>query len=178
MTTTCDDIRTMLAVGEHDSPLVQTHLADCTQCQRYTTFVTNFDHTMANKFFVTPSARLTEQLLAIATDHALPAPPHARTWWATLGVIAISTVALGFSVLLSAQLVLLFGGASQYHAYAQAIIAFPDQLYAQAMQLPALGMALTTFNTMRIQLIVILLVALLFLGYYNQRGQRSSKRIK
>lgn len=175
---TCDEIRTMIAIGDHDTPLVQTHIADCPQCRSYAVVDAKFNHYIANKLLITPSARLTEQLLAMATDHASPVPPFARRWWVIPSIIAICAVALGFSVLLSAHIVLLFGSTSQYHTYAQAIIAFPDQLYAQVAQFPALGSALVTFNTLRIQLIVVLLVGLLFFGYYNQRGARASKRNK
>lgn len=121
---------------------------------------------------------LTAKLLAIATDHALPAPRHARTWWASLAVVAIGVVALGFSILLTAQIILLFSGTSAYHDYAHAIVAAPDQIYAWATSLPAFGTALTTFTTLRVQIIIVLVIGLLFLGYYSQRVQRRAKRTK
>lgn len=174
----CDDIRTMIATGDQDSPLVHAHITACVACRNYATVDAKFDRDMARQFLYMPSASLSAQLIAIATDHALPAPRHARTWWASLAVIAIGVVALGFSILLSAQIVLLFSGTSAYHDYAHAVITVPDQIYGWATRLPALGTALVTFNTVRVQIIIVLVVGLLFLGYYNQRGQRQTKRTK
>lgn len=175
---TCDDIRTLIAIGDTATPSVQTHLADCTACTRYAHGNEDFDQHVASRLHHTPSAQLTAQLLAIATDHALPAPRHARTWWAPLIVFMIGVVAVGFSVLLSAQIVLLFSGASAYHSYAHAIVTAPDYLYNWITSLPTLGAALVTLNTMRIQLIIMLVVGLVLFGYYTQRAQNPQNRSK
>ena len=173
---TCDDIRTLIAIGESDTPDVQAHLRECTECTDYADKNAAFDRFMAGKLLAQPSPQLTAKLYAIAADHALPAPPHARTWWASLSVVMIGMVALGFSIWLSAHIVLMFSGISTYHAYAEMIIAAPDTMYQWAATLPTIGTALVTLSAMRNQLIIMLVIGLLFFGYYNQRGVRQSKR--
>jgi predicted anti-sigma-YlaC factor YlaD len=175
---TCDDIRTLIAIGDGDAPDVQAHLSECTACTDYATADATLNRVVAGKFLEQPSPQLTAKLFAIAADHALPAPPHARTWWASLSVAFISMVALGFSIWLSAHIVLMFNGASTYHTYAEMIIAAPDYFYTWAATLPTIGTAFVTLSAMRNQLIVMLVIGLLFLGYYNQRGVRQSKRSK
>ena len=170
---TCDDVRTMIAIGDTEDALVQQHLPDCAECTDYAAKMAAFDQFIAGKLSIAPPPQLTAKLLAIATDHAIPA--HARSWWATPAVAVIGMIAVAFSVFLSAQMTLWFAGTTAYRDYALAIVTAPDRLYAWAVNLPTIGVAVATLSTMRIQLIFMLVIGLLALGYFNQRQPKRTK---
>lgn len=170
---TCDDVRTMIATGDTEDAFVQHHLPGCAECTRYAESDAAFERFMAGNVILTPPAQLTNKLLAIATDHAVP--PHARTWWASLAVVFIGVVAVLFSLYISAQMTLWFTSASSYHTYATTIVTAPDTIYAWAVNLPTIGVAVATFGSVRIQLILMLVIGLFVLGYYNQRQPKRTK---
>jgi anti-sigma factor RsiW len=104
----CDDICTQIAIGELADPDVQTHLAHCVACSDYAAQMTALDQQLSKLPRPVPSDTLTLQLMAIAADHAMPTPRRRQPWWGSLVVFAIGVVALGFSVLISAEIVVLF----------------------------------------------------------------------
>ena len=169
----CDDICTQIAIGELADPDVQTHLAHCATCSDYAAQMTALDQQARKLLRHTPSDALTLQLMAIAADHAMPTPRRRQPWWGSLVVFAIGVVALGFSVLISAEIVVLFAGSYGFGAYAQQITALPQTGYTWLVGgSPELKTMVSMLDTMRVQLVGILVVALMLFGYTSQRGRR------
>ncbi len=169
----CDDICTQIAIGERANPEVQTHLASCSTCRTYASEMAALDQQLGNLLRYTPSNTLTLQLMAIAADHAMPLPRRRQPWWGSLLVFAIGVVALGFSVLVSAEIVVLFAGSYGFGAYAQQITALPQTGYTWLVSgSPVLQTVISKLDTMRVQLVGILVVALMLFGYTNQRSKR------
>jgi len=169
----CDDICTQIAIGELADPDVQTHLAHCVACSDYAAQMTALDQQLSKLPRPTPSDTLTLQLMAIAADHAMPMPRRRQPWWGSLVVFAIGVVALGFSILISAEIVVLFAGSYGFGAYAQQITALPQTGYAWLVGgSPELQTVISKLDTMRVQLVGILVVALMLFGYTSQRGKR------
>jgi hypothetical protein len=169
----CDDICTQIAIGERADPEVQTHLAHCVACSDYAAQMTALDQQLSKLLRPVPSDTLTLQLMAIAADHAMPMPRRRQPWWGALVVFAIGVVALGFSVLISAEIVVLFAGSYGFGAYAQQITALPQTGYTWLVSgSPVLQTVISKLDTMRVQLVGILVVALMLFGYTNQRSKR------
>lgn len=169
----CDDIRTQITLGELADPVVQAHLGSCRTCYNYATEMATLDQQLGNLLRHAPSDTLTLQLLAIAADHAMPLPRRRQPWWGSLVVFAIGVVALGFSVLISAEIVVLFAGSYGFGAYAQQITALPQTGYTWLVSgSPVLQTVISKLDTMRVQLVGILVVALMLFGYTNQRSKR------
>jgi hypothetical protein len=169
----CDDICTQIAIGERADPEVQTHLAHCVACSDYAAQMTALDQQLSKLLRPVPSDTLTLQLMAIAADHAMPMPRRRQPWWGALVVFAIGVVALGFSVLISAEIVVLFAGSYGFGAYAQQITALPQTGYTWLVSgSPVLQTVISKLDTMRVQLVGILVVALMLFGYTSQRSKR------
>lgn len=169
----CDDICTQIAIGERTDPVVQTHLESCSACRSYATAMAALDQRVGTLVRHTPSDTLTLQLLAIAADHAMPTARRRPPWWGSLVVFAIGVVALGFSILVSAEIVVLFSGSYGFGAYAQQIRALPQTGYTWLVSWsPVLQTVISKLDTMRVQLVGVLVVALMLFGYTNQRSKR------
>jgi hypothetical protein len=103
---TCDDVRTMIAIGDTEDALCSNTYPIVPSAPITLQKSQAFDQFVAGKSSVAPPPQLTAKLLAIATDHAIPA--RARAWWATPAVVVIGMIAVAFSVFLSAQMTLWF----------------------------------------------------------------------
>ena len=88
-----------------------------------------------------------------------------------IGVIAVIT-----SVLIMAELVVLLAGPMGFGTYASEIVQLPMALYTWMRKVvPSVTDALATIDAVRTQLIVILMVMLVFFGWYGQRGAKQRK---
>ena len=157
--TICNNIRTRIAIGESAELDVLDHLVDCTACSDYAAH-----------------PALTAALLTIAADHAVLAGPRRQPWWASLLAFAIGLVAMVSTVLIAAQLVVVFAGPYGFGAYASDIVALPTMFYAWMVAvIPVSATTLATLASVRIQLIAILMVAL---GWFVYSNNKSRTRIR
>lgn len=171
----CDEMRTAIACGDDDA-LLTLHLQTCEGCRRYAQRMNQIDQPMASLVIVEPPADLTSRLLAIAADHAMPPVRARQPWWSTLMAFLIGVTAVVASVLILAELVVLFAGPFGFGAYASDIVQLPMALYAWMRKVvPTVADALATIEMVRTQLVVILMVTLLFLGWYGQRNAKQRK---
>lgn len=171
----CDEMRTAIACGDDDA-LLTTHLQECEGCRRYAQRINQIDQPMASLVRAEPPAELTARLLAIAADHAMPPLRTRQPWWSTLMAFLIGVTAVVTSVLILAELVVLFAGPFGFGAYASDIVQLPMALYAWMRKVvPTVADALVTIEMVRTQLVVILMVTLLFLGWYGQRSTKQRK---
>jgi hypothetical protein len=171
----CDEMRTAIACGDQDTALT-THLQECDGCRRYALRMNQLDRQVSSVVIVEPPAELTSRLLAIAADHAMPPVRSRQPWWSTLMAFLIGVTAVVTSVLILAELVVLFGGPFGFGAYASDIVQLPMALYTWMRKVvPAVADALVTIETVRTQLVVILMVTLMFFGWYGQRTAKQRK---
>lgn len=171
----CDEMRTAIACGDEDTALTA-HLQMCEGCRRYAQRMNQLDQHMSTVMMVEPPADLTSRLLAIAADHAMPPVRSRQPWWSTLMAFLIGVTAVAASVLILAELVVLFAGPFGFGAYASDILQLPMALYAWMRKVvPTVADALVTIDTLRTQLVVILMVTLMFLGWYGQRNAKQRK---
>ena len=88
-----------------------------------------------------------------------------------IGVTAVVT-----SVLILAELVVLFAGPFGFGAYASDIVQLPMALYAWMRRVvPVVADALVTIDMVRTQLVVILMITLMFFGWHGQRSAKQRK---
>jgi predicted anti-sigma-YlaC factor YlaD len=172
----CDEVRTALACGEEET-LITNHLQECDGCRCYVQRINEFENQIASLVVVAPPAELTSRLLAIAADHAMPPVRSRQPWWSTLMAFLIGVTAVVTSVLILAELVVLFAGPFGFGAYASDIVQLPMALYAWMRKVvPTVADALTTIEMVRTQLVVILMVTLMFFGWYGQRSVKQRKQ--
>jgi len=170
--THCTDIRTEIAVAGTDSTVVQAQLHTCNACRAYATRNQVLDLHLSRSLAVAPSPQLTQELLAIARDHAKPVQRRGR-WYDALVVIVIGVVALMASVLITAEIVVYFTGPYGFGSYASEVVTLPKQLTLWLSQaVPLFAQIMLSIDTMRMQLVVILLALLGVLTYTNQRAKR------
>ena len=168
----CTEIRTEIAVAGTDSTVVQAHLHTCDACRAYATRNQILDLHLSRSLSFTPSPQLTQELLAIARDHAKPVQ-RPRRWYDALVVIVIGVVALMASVLITAEIVVYFTGPYGFGSYASEVVTLPKQLTLWLSQaVPLFAQIMLSIDTMRMQLVVILLALLGVLTYTNQRAKR------
>lgn len=171
----CDEMRTAIACGDEDVALTM-HLQACEGCRRYAQRMNHVDHQIAPVVMLEPSADLTSRLLAIAADHAMPPVQSRQPWWSTLMAFLIGVTAVVTSVLILAELVVLFAGPFGFGAYASDIVQLPMALYAWMRRVvPVVADALVTIDMVRTQLVVILMITLMFFGWYGQRSAKQRK---
>ena len=170
--TICNDIRTRIAIGESADLEVLDHLVGCSDCTEYAAQNTLIDSHLASiTRFVAPPA-LTVALLAIAADHAVTPSPRRQPWWASLLAFAIGVVAMVSTILIAAQLVVLIAGPSGFGLYASNVVAVPSLLYAWMVTvLPVSAAAFATLSSVRVQLIGILMIALGWFAYSNNKSR-------
>ena len=174
--TICNDIRTRIAIGESAERDVLDHLVDCTACSDYAAQNSLIDTHLASITRHTAPLALTAALLTIAADHAVLAGPRRQPWWASLLAFAIGLVAMVSTVLIAAQLVVVFAGPFGFGAYASDIVALPTMFYTWMVTvIPVSASALATLASVRIQLIAILMVAL---GWFVYSNNKSRTRIR
>lgn len=168
----CTDIRTEIAVAGTESAAIQAHLDTCAACRTYATRNHALDQHLSRSLTFTPSPQLTQELLAIARDHATPIQ-RPRRWYDALVVIVVGVVALMASVLIAAEIVVYFTGPYGFGSYASEVVALPQQLTTWMSQaMPFFAQVMLSIDTMRMQLVVILLALLGVLTYTNQRAKR------
>lgn len=169
----CADIRTEIAVGETAHPEVQAHLSDCTACQQYAHEQQRIDALLANTLNYEPPPELLNALHAIAHDHARPTRRVSR-WYDHFMIAVIAMVALTTTVFVSAELIVYFAGPYGFGNYASDIVALPSTLLSWLTHtVPMLSTVVLTFDAIRAQLVVILLVVLGGLAYTTQRTRRN-----
>ncbi len=169
----CDDFRTAIACGDDDGPVTM-HIQTCESCRLYSQNIHRFENDLANMVCLQPPAELTSRLLAIAADHAMPPVRIRQPWWSTLMAFLIGVIAVVASVLIMAELVVLFAGPFGFGTYASDIVQLPMAFYMWMRKVvPSVTDALATIDAVRTQLIVILMVMLVLFGVY---GQRSAKQ--
>jgi hypothetical protein len=72
--------------------------------------------------------------------------------------------------------VVLFAGPFGFGAYASDIVQLPMALYAWMRRVvPVVADALVTIDMVRTQLVVILMITLMFFGWYGQRSAKQRK---
>lgn len=169
----CSAFRTRIAIGEADHDDVLDHLVECASCSDYAAQNTVLDSHLSALFRPDVPAALTTALLAIAADHATPLPSRRQPWWSTLLAFGIGLVALVSSVLIAAQLVVLFAGPYGFGMYASDIVAVPQLVYEWMVGVvPLTAAAVATWATVRVQLLGILVVALAWFAYSNRQTRR------
>lgn len=169
----CTDIRTEIAVAGTDSTLVQEHIHTCDACRAYATRNHTLDLHISRSLTFTPSPQLTQELLAIARDHAKPVQRQ-RRWYDAFVVLVVGVVALMTSVLIAAEIVVYFTGPYGFGSYASEVVALPAQVFTWMSQvMPFFAQIMLSIDTMRMQLVVILLALLGILTYTNQRAKRN-----
>ena len=174
--TICNNIRTRIAIGESAELDVLDHLVDCTACSNYAAQNSIIDTHLSPITRHTAPPALTAALLTIAADHAVLAGPRRQPWWASLLAFAIGLVAMVSTVLIAAQLVVVFAGPYGFGAYASDIVALPTMFYAWMVAvIPVSATTLATLASVRIQLIAILMVAL---GWFVYSNNKSRTRIR
>jgi hypothetical protein len=174
--TICNNIRTRIAIGESAERDVLDHLVDCTACSDYGDQNSLIDTHLASITRHTAPPALTAALLTIAADHAVLAGPRRHPWWASLLAFAIGLVAMVSTVLIAAQLVVVFAGPYGFGAYASDIVALPTMFYTWMVAvIPVSATTLATLASVRIQLIAILMVAL---GWFVYSNNKSRMRIR
>ena len=174
--TICNNIRTRIAIGESAELDVLDHLVDCTACSNYAAQNSILDTHLSPITRHTAPPALTAALLTIAADHAVLAGPRRQPWWASLLAFAIGLVAMVSTVLIAAQLVVVFAGPYGFGAYASDIVALPTMFYAWMVAvIPVSATTLATLASVRIQLIAILMVAL---GWFVYSNNKSRTRIR
>jgi hypothetical protein len=172
----CEEVRTAIACGDDDTMLTM-HIQECEGCRRYAQRINQFEQHMPSLVVVEPPAELTARLLAIAADHAMPPVRSRQPWWSTLMAFLIGVTAVVTSVLILAELVVLFAGPFGFGAYASDVVQLPMVLYAWMRKVvPTVADALATIETVRTQLVVILMVTLIFFGWYGQRSVKQRKQ--
>lgn len=170
--TTCNDIRTRIAIGESDSLDVLDHLVDCDGCSEYAAQNALLDQKLAPLLRHSAPATLTATLLAIAADHAVPPTPRRQPWWASLLAFAIGVVAMVSTILIAAQLVVVFAGPYGFGAYASDVVSIPASAYQWLLTIvPVSPTTLTTLASVRTQLIGILVIALGWFAYSNNKSR-------
>ncbi len=168
----CDDFRTAIACGDDDATLTM-HLQTCEMCRAYAKKIQRFEQDLASVVLVQPPIELTSRLLAIAADHAMPSVRVRQPWWSTLLAFLIGVVAVIASVLIMAELVVLFAGPFGFGAYAADIVQLAMALYTWMRKVvPSVTDALTTIDSVRTQLVVILVLMLVLFGWYGQRNTK------
>ena len=174
--TICNNIRTRIAIGESAELDVLDHLVDCTACSNYAAQNSIIDTHLSPITRHTAPPALTAALLTIAADHAVLAGPRRQPWWASLLAFAIGLVAMVSTVLIAAQLVVVFAGPYGFGAYASDIVALPTMFYTWMVAvIPVSATTLATLASVRIQLIAILMVAL---GWFVYSNNKSRTRIR
>jgi len=172
----CDEIRTAIACGDEDAQVTM-HVQGCDACRRYAQRVNQFEPHIASLVNVEPSPELTARLLAIAADHAMPPARSRQPWWSTLMAFMIGVIAVVASVLIMAELVVLFAGPMGFGTYASEIVQLPMALYLWLRKVvPSVTDAFATIDAVRTQLVVILIVMLVLFGWYGQRGAKQRNR--
>lgn len=172
----CDDIRTRIAIGESDHTDVLDHLIDCLPCSEYAAQNTMLDLQLRDVLLVEAPPALTNALLAIAADHAAPLPTRHQPWWSTLLAFGIGLVALVSTVVIAAQLVVVFAGPYGFGTSASHVVAAPQQVYTWLVGvLPLAKTAVATWATIRLQLLAILVVALGWFAYSNRQTRRRAR---
>ena len=170
--TTCSDVRTRIAIGESHTPDVIDHLVGCTACTDYAAQNALIDQQLAPLTRHTAPPALTAALLAIAADHAVAPTPRRQPWWTALLAFAIGLVAMVSTILIAAQLVVVFAGPYGFGAYASDIAASPALAYQWLTKVSPVGATtLLTLASVRIQLIGILMVALGWFAYSNNKSR-------
>jgi len=166
----CNEVRTTIACGDHDE-LAMTHITQCDACRKYAQHINTIDSHLSSVVMVEPPAELTARLLAIAADHAMPPVQSRQPWWSTLLAFLIGVVAVVTSVLIMAELVVLFAGPFGFGAYASDIVQLPMALYMWMRKVvPSLTDVLVAIDAVRMQLVIILMVMLALFGWYGQRN--------
>ncbi|MFM2033206.1 MAG: hypothetical protein RLZZ297_1971 [Chloroflexota bacterium] len=175
-TQVCDDFRTRIAIGESDHDDVIDHLVDCPACSEYAAQNILIDQRARGLFTYTAPAELTTALLTIAADHANPLPSRRQPWWSTLLAFGIGVVALVSTIIIAAQLVVLFAGPYGFGVYAADVVAAPQRLYQWLVAvLPLTKSAFETWDTIRGQLLAILVGALAWFAYSNRQTRRRAR---
>jgi hypothetical protein len=170
--TTCNDIRTRIAIGESDSLDVLDHLVECDGCTEYAAQNALLDQELAPLMRHTAPVALTAALLAIAADHAVIPAPRRQPWWASLLAFAIGVVAMVSTILIAAQLVVVFAGPYGFGAYASDVAGSPAAAYQWVLTVvPVSPTTLSTLASVRIQLIGILVIALGWFAYSNNKSR-------